>query len=219
MAPSAARFAKARHDTKKADGSRLKLNDPEFAPIWETAARLNIPVIIDTGDPPEFFKPLDIHNERWLELALFPTDADTRARQVETLAAERNRLFERHPKTSFVAAHFAWHAKDMAARQSSWTRTRTSSSSWRDAYNLGRQPRAAHEFFVNDQDRMLFGKDTYASEFPDDWRVFETPDEYFDYYREYHASWKMDGIGSAGCGVAEGGLPERAACDARAARP
>ena len=58
-------------DTTKADGSRLKINDPELAPIWETAARLNIPVIIHTAEPQEFFKPLDMHNERWLELALF----------------------------------------------------------------------------------------------------------------------------------------------------
>ena len=34
-------------------------------------ARLNIPVFIHTAEPQEFFQPLDMHNERWLELALF----------------------------------------------------------------------------------------------------------------------------------------------------
>jgi hypothetical protein len=28
-----------------------------------------------------------------------------------------------------------------------------------------------------------------------DWRVFETNDDYFDYYRGYHAFWKLYGIG------------------------
>jgi hypothetical protein len=27
------------------------------------------------------------------------------------------------------------------------------------------------------------------------WRVFETTDEYFDYYRGYHAFWKLYGMG------------------------
>ena len=35
------------------------------------------------------------------------------------------------------------------------------------------------------EDRVLFGKDSYQiDEFPDYWRVFETEDEYFDYYRD-----------------------------------
>jgi len=57
------------------------------------------------------------------------------------------------------------------------------------------QPRAAHDFFVRYQDRILFGKDTYApAEFPYYWRVLETRDEYFDYYRDYHAFWKLYGM-------------------------
>src|SRR5262249_17320219 len=57
---------------KKADGSRLKLDDPELDPIWDACARLRIPVFIHTADPQEFFEPIDNANERWLELSLFP---------------------------------------------------------------------------------------------------------------------------------------------------
>ena len=65
-----------------------------------------------------------------------------------------------------------------------------------ELYDFGRQPRAAHDFFVKYQDRILFGKDSYQpNEFPYYWRVFETNDEYFDYYRDYHAFWKMYGMG------------------------
>jgi hypothetical protein len=43
---------------------------------------------------------------------------------------------------------------------------------------------------------VLFGKDAYEpSEYPYFWRVFETTDEYFDYYRDYHAYWKLYGMG------------------------
>jgi predicted TIM-barrel fold metal-dependent hydrolase len=60
---------------------------------------------------------------------------------------------------------------------------------------LGRQPRMAHDFFVKYQDRILFGKDScQPEEYPYYWRVFETRDEYFDYYRCYHAFWKLYGM-------------------------
>src|SRR5207245_8485916 len=39
-------------------------------------------------------------------------------------------------------------------------------------------------------------KDAFEpSEYPYYWRVFETADEYFDYYRDYHAFWKLYGLG------------------------
>jgi uncharacterized protein len=62
-------------------------------------------------------------------------------------------------------------------------------------YDLGRQPRAAREFLVKYQDRVLVGKDAYEpNEYPYFWRVFETKDEYFDYYRDYHAFWRLYGL-------------------------
>jgi predicted TIM-barrel fold metal-dependent hydrolase len=191
-------FKETGMDTTKADGSRLQINDPELAPIWETAARLNIPVIIHTAEPQEFFKPLDMHNERWLELALF---ANRRRYLVpvsfETLSAERDDLFKKHPKTRFISAHFGWHANDLArAAKLLDANPNVVLELAAILYDLGRQPRAAHDFFVKYQDRILFGKDTYApTEFPYYWRVLETRDEYFDYYRDYHAFWKLYGMG------------------------
>ena len=38
--------------------------------------------------------------------------------------------------------------------------------------------------------------DSYApDEFPYYWRVLEARDEYFPYYRRYHAHWRMYGLG------------------------
>ena len=42
--------------------------------------------------------------------------------------------------------------------------------------DLGRQPRAAHEFFVKYQDRVLFGKDSFQpDEYPYYWRRSRPP--------------------------------------------
>jgi uncharacterized protein len=184
---------------RKADGSRLKIDDPDLDPVWEAAGRLGLPVLIHTAEPQEFFEPIDFQNERWLELALYrdrryPAGEFPR---FEELMAERNRMFKKHPKTTFIAAHFAYHANDLA-------RMGTLFDEMPNVYTevgailaeLGRQPRAAREFFVKYQDRILFGKDSYQpDEFPYFWRVFETSDEYFDYYRDYHAFWKLYGMG------------------------
>jgi hypothetical protein len=60
---------------------------------------------------------------------------------------------------------------------------------------LGRQPRTARAWFIKYQDRVLFGKDIWeTSEYFTYFRVFETADEYFDYYRKRHAFWKMYGM-------------------------
>ncbi len=185
--------------TRKADGTRLKLDDPELDPVWETAARLKIPMFIHVADPSEFFQPLDYQNERWLELALYPDrryQDRSRFPSFEELMSERDRLFEKHPNVVWVLAHLGWHAQDLARLGRMFDRMpNLHSEVGAVLYDLGRQPRFAREFFVKYQDRLLFGKDSFQpDEYPYYWRVFETNDEYFDYYRDYHAFWKLYGL-------------------------
>lgn len=183
---------------RKADGSRLAIDDPDLDPIWQAAARLKLPVFIHTADPAEFYQPVNYSNERWLELELFPSRRipPTQHPNFEELMKERDNLFRRNPKTTFVAAHMGWHANDLARLGRMLT---AMPNVYVDVgavlYDIGRQPREAHDFFVKYQDRILFGKDSYQpEEYPYYWRVFETNDDYFDYYRPYHAFWKLYGI-------------------------
>jgi predicted TIM-barrel fold metal-dependent hydrolase len=183
---------------RKADGSRLKIDDPVLDPVWQACARLNIPVLIHVADPAQFFAPVDYHNERWLELAIFPGREYPQDRypSFEDLMGERDRMFARNPKTRYINAHFGWHGNDFgrAARHLD-TLPNVVLEVGAVLYEFGRQPRAAREFFMKYQDRVLFGKDAYEpSEYPYYWRVFETSDEYFDYYRDYHAFWKLYGM-------------------------
>jgi uncharacterized protein len=183
---------------KKADGTRLKLDDPDLDPIWAECARLHIPVFIHTADPAEFFQPHDLTNERWLEMALFPNRGYPQDRypSFEELMTERDNLFRKHPDVTFVAAHLGWQANDLGRLGKMLTEMpNVYTEVGAVLYDIGRQPRGAHDFFVKFQDRILFGKDAFEPiEYPYYWRVFETADEYFDYYRGYHAFWKLYGI-------------------------
>jgi predicted TIM-barrel fold metal-dependent hydrolase len=162
-------------------------------------ARLNVPVLIHTAEPPEFFEPIDYANERWLELALFRDRRyqDTSAfPRFEALIAERDRMFKKHPNTRYIAAHFGYHAFDLArAGRELDAMPNLNFDVAAVLYDFGRQPRAARAFFTKYQDRILFGKDSWQpTEYPYYWRTFETGDEYFDYYRDYHAFWKLYGL-------------------------
>jgi predicted TIM-barrel fold metal-dependent hydrolase len=184
--------------SRKADGTRLKVDDPDLKPVWDACARLNIPVIIHTAEPKEFFSPLDFKNERWLELALFPDRRNYMPGRppFEGLQGERDRMFAANPRTRYIGAHFAYYGHNLPGAAQLLDRLPNVVLEVSAVlYEFGRQPRAAREFFIKYQDRILFGKDSYSpEEFPYYWRVFETADEYFDYYRDYHATWKLYGM-------------------------
>ena len=183
-------------DIRNPDGTRLKLDDPELDPVWAMAGNLNIPVFIHTAEPPAFFEPLDYNNERWLELALFPERRHQEGVRFDELMGERDRMVRKHPKTTFILAHMGWHANDLPRLGKMFdTMPNVYAEVGAILYDIGRQPRYAHDFFVKYQDRILFGKDSFQpDEYPYYWRVFETADDYFDYYRDYHAFWKLYGI-------------------------
>ena len=185
-------------DVKDATGKRIPLDDPRFDPVWDKCGELGIPVLIHTAEPAEFFQPIDRNNERWLELVTHPGRARPPERYppFDSLMAEQHRVFQRHAKTTFINAHLGWYGNDLAhlgALMDSLPNMMAELGAV--IYDVGRQPRFAREFFVRYQDRILMGKDTYeAKEYQTYFRIFETADEYFPYYRNYHAFWRMYGI-------------------------
>jgi predicted TIM-barrel fold metal-dependent hydrolase len=185
-------------DLKDTKGERIHVDDPRFDPVFETCARLKIPVLIHTADPKQFWEPVDKFNERWIELNEIPGRRRDPSKNAswETLIAEQHNLFRRHKKTIFINAHLGWLGGDLA-------RLGRLLDECPNVYTeigavlaeLGRQPRNARAWFIRYQDRVLFGKDSWRpEEYPCYFRVLETADEYFDYYRKRHAFWKMYGL-------------------------
>lgn len=185
-------------DLKDAKGERIHIDDPRFDPVFETCARLRIPVLIHTADPKQFWEPVDKYNERWYELMEIPSrrrPADRNA-SWETLIAEQHNLFRRHKKTLFINAHLGWLGGDLAQLGRLMDECPNMYTEIGAVLaELGRQPRAARAWFVKYQDRVLFGKDTWnANEYHTYFQVLETDDDYFDYYRRRHAFWQMYGL-------------------------
>ena len=183
---------------KDSDGRRVPVDDPRIAPIWEACGKLGIPILIHTGEPAVFWEPIDKHNERWLEMKNFPGRHRNPAKYPswEKVMSEQWQVFENHPNTTFINAHLGWMGNDLA-------RLGKLLDTYPNVYTeiaavlaeLGRQPRFARRWFIKYQDRVMFGKDTWQpEEYYVYFRVLETADEYFDYYRKRHAFWKMYGL-------------------------
>lgn len=168
------------------DGSLVAIDDPRWDDIWRACGELGLPVLIHVADPVAFFEPIDERNERWEELHRHPDwsfPAPQFPRHAELLAAFM-RVVERHPKTTFIGAHVASNAEDLAQV-----------GQWLDEHpnlyveiasrisELGRQPYTARRFFVKYADRILFGTD---GPWPVErlhlyWQFLETENEYFPY--------------------------------------
>jgi len=185
---------------KDKSGKLVAIDDPRIDPVWEECGRLGIPVAIHTSDPEAFFTPVDKYNERYEELHQNPTWSFYGAQfpSKSTLLEQRNHVIGKHPQTTFIALHVA-----------NWPENLDAVSSWLDKYpnmsvefgareaELGRQPRRARKFFLDYQDRILFGTDAEPSTgmYANYFRWLETPDEYFEYW-DYpgQGRWEIYGM-------------------------
>ena len=185
---------------RERDGSLLRIDDPRLDPFFARAAELGVFVLFHTADPAAFFLPTDGQNERFEELAAHP-DWSFYGSQFtrEDLLEQRNRVFARHPRTQFVAAHMGEQPEDLealAAMLEKYPNVQLDMSA--RVAELGRQPFTARRFLLRFANRILFGTDLLPeiSMYRGHYRFFETEDEYFDY--PSHASrqgrWKIYGI-------------------------
>lgn len=183
---------------KDNEGNRIAVDDFRLDPIWKKCGSVGIPVLIHSGEPESFWNPKDKNNERWLELKQKPSryrSPDLNP-SFEEVMGEQHNVFRKHPQTTFINAHLGWFGNDLA-------RLGRLLEEMPNVYaeigavlaELGRQPRFARQWMIKYQDRVLFGKDSYKKEeYYTYFRVLETDDEYFDYYRKRHAHWKMYGL-------------------------
>ena len=180
------------------DGNRVPVDDERLDPVWAKCGELGIPVLIHSGEPAAFWLPKDKNNERLFELIQRPGRYRDPAivPSWEQITGEQHNVFAKHPGTTFINAHLGWLGNDLA-------RLGKLLDEYPNVYTeigavlgeLGRQPVTARAWFIEHQDRVLFGKDAWTpAEYHVYFRVLETDDEYFDYYRRRHAFWKMYGM-------------------------
>ncbi|MEQ6119748.1 amidohydrolase family protein [Reichenbachiella sp. MALMAid0571] len=183
---------------KDKNGNRIAVDDPRIDAVWAKCGELGIPILIHAADPKPFWSPHDDQNERWLELKLRSgrKRSDTDPAPWDQIIGEQHNVFKKHPKTKFINAHLGWYGNNLDKLGELMDKYPNMYSEIGAVIaELGRQPRRAKEFLTKYQDRVMFGKDSYnKEEYYTYFRVLETADEYFPYYKKYHAYWKMYGL-------------------------
>lgn len=164
----------------------VSVDDRRLDIIWQTAAELNLPVMIHVGDPAAFFEPLDEHNERWEELHEHPDWIFTSPPFPPFLSIMQAfaNLVSRHPQTTFIGAHVGCYAENLC-----WVGVllQRCPNFFVDISGrigeLGRQPYTARRFFLDFSERILFGLDLGpdVDSYRISYRFLETEDEYFNY--------------------------------------
>jgi predicted TIM-barrel fold metal-dependent hydrolase len=167
-------------------GKLIAVDDARLDPVWEECGRLGIPVFIHTGDPEAFFHPIDASNERYEELIEHPDWSfyGHDYPSLESLLEARNRVFAKHPHTTFVSLHMGWPENlDWVQAMLDQHPNVMVEFGAREA-ELGRQPRRTWELFLKYQDRVMFGTDNEVTEamYRNSFRWLETADEYFNYW-------------------------------------
>jgi predicted TIM-barrel fold metal-dependent hydrolase len=181
-------------------GKLIAVDDPRLDPVWEECGRLGIPVFIHTGDPEAFFHPIDASNERYEELIEHPDWSfyGPQFPSLQDVLEGRNRVFAKHPHTTFVSLHMGWPENlPWVAKMLDEHPNVMVEFGAREA-ELGRQPRQTRDLFLKYQDRVMFGTDNGMDEglYRNHYRWLETSDEYFDPWGyPGQGRWKTYGLG------------------------
>ena len=200
---------------RDADGNLIAVDDQLLPPLWAKAGELGVPVLIHTADPLAFFQPLDENNERWKELLAHPDwhFGTPKFPDHDTLLAQRNRVIERHPDTTFIGAHLGNYPENLAHVDACLDRyTNLYVDTAARIGEIGRHPpEETRAFFLKHQDRVIFGTDLVigwdvfddrarqdVAEFnhfyDGHWRFFETGARHIDHPFPIQGLWKVDAI-------------------------
>ena len=185
---------------RDSSGKLIAIDDPRLDPAWEECGRLGIPVFIHVADPEAFFHPIDARNERYEELIEHP-DWSFHGPQfpsLQELFAERDRMFAKHPHTTFVALHFGnWPENLDFVEQTLQKFPNVMIETGAREGELGRQPRRTRQIFMKYSNRIMFGTDEGAAEtmYQNYFRWLETADEYFPYAQyPLQGRWMIYGL-------------------------
>lgn len=201
-------------------GQRIPVDWVELDPVWAKAAELGVPVAIHTADPKAFWLPPTPDNERYEELALHPAWSFHGPEWPDRLAllGELERVFAKHPRTTFIAVHFGNNAEEPDyVERILTTYPNVHIDTAARLGEIGRHaPQKMRALFERFSDRILFGTDIGLAQdgimlgssgenepvesdiqpfYQAHWRFFETSQRAIAHPTPVQGRWTIDAIG------------------------
>lgn len=169
----------------------LHADDPRLAAIWRRCAELLVPINIHIGEDEWMYQPMDEHNDGLMNAFKWQIPKDPEVLSHDAVLMTLENTVQRHPKTVFIACHFANCCADL-------NRLGRMFDAYPNLYaDMGARfseiapiPRTVQKFFAKYQDRLLYGTDNsfHPEMYRTSFRILESSDEHFypEYFSNYH---------------------------------
>ena len=166
------------------------INDPLMKPLLKRCGELKIPINIHVAEPFWMYLPMDSTNDGLMNAYTWRIDLTKpgilgHAELIKTL----EEAVRDNPRTTFIACHYANCEYDLSILA---TLLDKYPNLYADAAarfgETSAVPRAMASFYEKYQDKLLYGTDNEPEShmYEVTFRILETLDEHFYYYRFYH---------------------------------
>ncbi|HOZ20881.1 MAG TPA: amidohydrolase family protein [bacterium] len=179
----------------------MHLDDPRMDPVLEKCADLGMPVNIHVADPMWMYQPMDSTNDGLMNAYSWRLDNQPGIVDLPGMVEILGRAVARHPRTTFIACHFANCSYDLNRLGALLDKYPNLYADISARYaETAPIPRFVKKFYEKYQDRLLYGTDMgmdlamYRITF----RILETEDEHFYESDLFGYHWALNGFGLDG---------------------
>src|SRR6266487_2495537 len=179
------------------EGFGPHINDPLIKPLIKRCGELNMPINIHVADPYWMYLPMDSTNDGLMNAYTWKIDSSQtgilgHAQLIKTLED----VVRDNANTKFIACHFANCEYDLSILGSLLGKYANFYADVSARFGeTSTIPRYMASFYEKYQDKLLYGTDNIPESdmYEITFRILETLDEHFYYYRFYH--WPSYGFG------------------------
>jgi alpha-galactosidase len=182
------------------DGRAVMIDDPRFDPLFDWLEKRGVPVLGHQGEPRNAWLPLEqmtIRGDReyFAEHPQYHMAGRKEWPTYEEQIAARDRMLDKHPRLAFIGVHLAsleWDVDRVAAFLRRYPNASVDIAARLSHLQLqaSRDPDKVRRFFIEFQDRILYGSDYARADGQSD----------AEFAEEMHAGWLEDWRFLAGSG-------------------
>lgn len=176
----------------------MHLDDPRMDLILEKCAELGLAVNVHVGEDRWMYELMDAHNDGLMNAYKWRIRKAPGVLSHDEVLATLDRAVGRHPRTTFIACHFANCCFDLARLGRMLDAHPNLYADIAARYGeTAPIPRAMAKFYGAYQDRLLYGTDMgFAAEmYRTTFRILETEDEHFYAQDLFNYHWPLHGFG------------------------
>jgi len=182
----------------RSNSGGMHLDDARMVAILEKCADLGLPVNIHVGEDLWMYEPMDRTNDGLMNAYQWRIKKVPEILTHDAVVATLDRSVKKHPRTTFVACHFANCCQDLSVLERMLEQYPNLHADISARYGeTAPIPRYMAKFYEKFQDRLLYGTDMgfnlemYRTTF----RIIETSDEHFYAKSLFNYHWPLHGFG------------------------